>query len=227
MKFEKEYTAFSYASLAICFAGVSLPYLTSAFEMSRLYHITLFFLAPFFILGGITALNLITANKILVQHKRYALSLVLVVLILFHFFTTGFAYTVAGRGISPALDYDSQPYRFTHHEDVAAARWLYAHGASEEIYIEDNVGGAPFLYADPSKSGRFSVITPDDIEKIEDGDYIHLRYGAISFGKIYCRGCRTGFMELDDTIFIQEGNKIYDCGSAVYQMPYQKEGDTK
>lgn len=240
MRFGKEYAAFSYISLVICVAAVSVPYFASAFSMTRLYHVTLFFLAPFFVMGGIVVLkwigaltnalytNLFSKKKIVSpQNKGNLLFLVLIVSILFHFFTTGFVYTVAGRGTSLALDYDSQLYRVTHHKDIAAAGWLYAHSDSGRIYIEGNYGGAPFLYVDPSKGGQFRAITPDDIEKIEDGDYIHLRYGAVSAGKIYCRECKTGFMELDDTIFIREGNKIYDCGSAVYQMPYQKERDTR
>lgn len=243
MRFGKEYTAFSYVSLMICFASVSVSYFTSAFNIARLYHVMLFFLAPFYVIGGMMVLKWIvalkhavqtnlfsnkkTVNRVTLKNKGNLLILVLIVSILFHFFTTGFAYTVVGRGHSLALDYGSQLWRITQPEDVAAARWLYAHSVSGGIYIEDNLGGAPFLCADPSKGEQFRTITPVDIEEIEDGDYIHLRYGAISAGKIYCRECQTGFMGLDDTIFIREGNKIYDCGSAVYQMPYQKERDTR
>lgn len=243
MRFGKEYTAFSYVTMMICFASVSVSYFTSAFNIARLYHIMLFFLAPFYVIGGMVVLKWIvalkhavqtnlfsnkkTVNRVSLQNKGNLLILVLIASILFHFFTTGFVYTVAGSGNSLALDYGSQLWRITQPEDVAAARWLYAHSVSGGIYIEDNLGGAPFLCADPSKGGQFRTITPDNIEKIEDSDYIHLRYGAISAGEIYCRECKTRFMELDDTIFIREGNKIYDCGSAVYQMPYQKERDTR
>lgn len=243
MRFGKEYVAFSYVSLVGCFAIVSIPYLTSAFDVPRLYHVTLFLLAPFYVIGGVMVLKWIvalahalqtklfsnkkTVNRVSLQNKGNLLILVLIVSILFYFFTTGFSYTVAGRGVSLALDYDNQSYRITHREDIAAARWLYANSDSGRIYIEDNLGGAPFLYVDPSEGGRFREIPPHDIEGIEDGGYIHLRYGAISAGRINCRECKMGFMELDDTIFIREGNKIYDCGSAIYQMPWQKERDTR
>ncbi len=220
MRFGKEYAAFSYVGLAICIAGVSVPYFASAFNMTRLYHVTLFFLAPFYVMGSVMVLRWVTANKLSLHNKVSPLLLVLIVSILFHFFTTGFVYTVAGRGTSLALDYDSQLYRITHDEDVAAAGWLSTHSDSGSIYKDDEYGGAPFVYADFSQGGRIVTITPETVEKIEDGDYIHLRYGAIFTGKIYCRASETGFMELDNIMFIQEGNKIYDSGSAIYQVPH-------
>lgn len=235
MKFGKEYAAFSYVCLAICLAIVSIPYFTSAFDVQRLYHATLFLLAPFYVIGGVMVLKWIVAlgyalqtklsskkktfYRVSPQNKGNTILLALIVSILFYFFTTGFSYTVAGRGTSLALDYDNQSYRITHREDIAAASWLYAHSDTGRIYIESNLGGAPFLYVDPSEGGRFREITPHDIEGIEDGDYIHLRYGAISAGKIYCRECKMGFMELNDIIPTREVNKIFDCGSDVYQMP--------
>ena len=55
-KFKREYMAFSLLNLGICFAGVTVPFFASALHMTRLYHITLIFLAPFCVIGGIAVI---------------------------------------------------------------------------------------------------------------------------------------------------------------------------
>ena len=57
--FDTEYTAFSFTSLAILLAGITVPYFASSIETSRLYSLTLFFLAPFCILGGIEVFSIL------------------------------------------------------------------------------------------------------------------------------------------------------------------------
>ena len=57
LKSEKGYTAFSMLRLGICFAGVFVPFFASTLHMTRLYHLTLFFLAPCCVIGGITVLR--------------------------------------------------------------------------------------------------------------------------------------------------------------------------
>jgi uncharacterized membrane protein len=181
--------------------------------MVRLYHVTLFFLAPLFVIGGAAVYSLITRIKILPLKSGY--TLVLATLILFHFFNTGLVYTLAGRGTSLALDYDRQLFRTTHHEDIAAATWLYAHQRSETIYIEDNLGGAPFSYADPLQKRPFKPITPDNLEDPSVSGYLHLRYGVLATGMLH----HIGRLSLENSAFIKEGNRIFDNGSAIYQMP--------
>ncbi|GAI29289.1 unnamed protein product, partial [marine sediment metagenome] len=59
LKFEKEYAAFSVLSLVIVFAGILVPFLITFAAMQRLYYITLIFLAPFGVIGGITVFRMI------------------------------------------------------------------------------------------------------------------------------------------------------------------------
>jgi len=65
LKFEKEYVAFSMVNLVIFFTLISPPSLSpllnaSGIDMGRLYHITLIFLAPFCVIGGITVSRMIS-----------------------------------------------------------------------------------------------------------------------------------------------------------------------
>ena len=59
MKFEEEYAAFSYVNFMICFSGVAVPFFASSLNTSRLYHITLIFLAPFCVIGGMTFFRMV------------------------------------------------------------------------------------------------------------------------------------------------------------------------
>jgi uncharacterized membrane protein len=56
-KFEREYIYFSVQNLVVCFTGVIVPFFASALHMTRLYHITLLFLAPICIIGGINVIQ--------------------------------------------------------------------------------------------------------------------------------------------------------------------------
>ena len=60
LKFEREYVAFSMVNLSILFASIAVPFFSSALRMERLYHITLIFLAPFCVIGGITVFRMLS-----------------------------------------------------------------------------------------------------------------------------------------------------------------------
>lgn len=57
--FEREYEAFSLLNFAICVGGIALPYFAGALNTTRLYHITLIFLAPYCVIGGTTVYKMI------------------------------------------------------------------------------------------------------------------------------------------------------------------------
>jgi uncharacterized membrane protein len=99
LKFEREYTAFSMINLAILFAAVSVPFFASSLNMTRVYHITLIFLAPFCVIGGITVLKLM--SKILRvswtnKNVRSSLKVLSVYFVIFLLYNTGFVWAVTG-----------------------------------------------------------------------------------------------------------------------------------
>ena len=59
MKFEEEYATFSYVNFAMCFFGIAVPYFASSLNTSRLYQITLIFLAPFCVVGGLVFFRMV------------------------------------------------------------------------------------------------------------------------------------------------------------------------
>ena len=63
LKVDEEYILFSGLSLLLLIVGISVPFFASSISMSRLYHITLFFLAPFCIVGGYVLIRKFLTNK--------------------------------------------------------------------------------------------------------------------------------------------------------------------
>lgn len=97
-KFEDEYTYFSLVNLSICFGAIALPHFASAILTDRLYHITLIFLAPFCIIGGITFFRVM--SKVIKaswtnQREISSLKVLSVFLAIFLLFNTGWVYEVA------------------------------------------------------------------------------------------------------------------------------------
>ncbi|MCW3986022.1 MAG: DUF2206 domain-containing protein [Candidatus Bathyarchaeota archaeon] len=91
-RFDKEYFAISIVAMAFLAALILVPGLANTMNMTRFYHILLFFLAPFCILGGEVIVNIISKRE-----KELVVSvLLLTVLVPYFLFQTGFIYEVTG-----------------------------------------------------------------------------------------------------------------------------------
>ncbi|MDI6645194.1 MAG: DUF2206 domain-containing protein [Methanobacteriaceae archaeon] len=64
MNFNREFFPFALVSLIILFSSVAVPFFASALNTSRIYHISLIFLSPFCIIGGIIILKNIKQFKL-------------------------------------------------------------------------------------------------------------------------------------------------------------------
>ena len=127
LKFEREYVAFSMINLAILFAAVSVPFFASSLNMTRLYHITLIFLAPFCVIGGITVLRAMSRiARVAWTNKsvRSSLKVLSLYFLIFMLYQTGFVYGVAeGNFYSISLNTTMDTPRFNDQE-VLGAKWL-------------------------------------------------------------------------------------------------------
>lgn len=138
MKFEREYEAFVLLNFAICIAGIALPYFSSQLNTSRLYQITLIFLAPFCVIGGIAVLKMVAETVMASWMNKRARILrgislrgslemapvLSIFLALFLLFNSGWAYEVAkDHPGSIALNSTIDFPRFNEQE-VKAVVWL-------------------------------------------------------------------------------------------------------
>lgn len=136
-KFGREYAIFSLISFSILVMAIIIPNFAAYFRMERFYQISTLFLAPFFVLGGITVFNFLTRRK----NKALALNLILVVLVPFFLFESGLIYEVTGD-VSYSIplsrykwDLNTKYERVVDGKEVAAAVWLKAESASSDSLI--------------------------------------------------------------------------------------------
>lgn len=92
MNLDREFVIFSSLDMVLLAMCILLPRFASTLNMSRFYHIILFFLAPFFVLGC-TAFTGFLAKR---RTQLYVSILTLIVLVPYFLFQTGFVYEVTG-----------------------------------------------------------------------------------------------------------------------------------
>lgn len=133
--FGREYTMLSVLNVAMLMMCMIIPNFARYLRMERFYQISLLLLAPFFVIGGEMIFSFIFKRR----SQAFALNLILIVLIPFFLFETGFLYEVA-EDFSYSLPLSM--YRMdrvllydviTNEKEVTAACWLskqldYSHG---------------------------------------------------------------------------------------------------
>jgi len=144
LKFERGYAAFSMLNLAILFAAVSVPFLASSLNMTRLYHITLIFLAPFCVIGGITVFRVLSkVVKVTWTNKsvKSSLKLLAVYFVIFMLYQSGFVYGVAeGNFYSISLNSTTDSPRFNEQE-ILTGEWLRDKKTEYTITYSDDYRG--------------------------------------------------------------------------------------
>lgn len=142
VKFGKEYNAFSLVNLALCLAGIAIPYFSRSLETERLYHITLLFLAPFFVIGGIATLDKIKKISGMgfgEDNRKFSLKLLSIFLAIFLLFTSGFIYEIAKHTPNSISLNKNTELPIFNDKEVHAAKWLVDITDSHLIYT-DNFG---------------------------------------------------------------------------------------
>ena len=220
MKFKREYAAFSLVFFAICLGGIALPYFASSLNTARLYHISLIFLAPFCVIGGITVFRVVSRivrASWTEQRVRSSLKVLSVFLVIFLLFNTGFVYEVtkdnpASISLNSTIDYP----RFNEQE-VVGAKWLNDVKSSDSIYAD----GYRWLLVG-SLNWEQARGLPKNVDRIPDGSYLYLgSYNIINKSVLlrYKEKAITITEYIDSSDIIDNRNKIYENGGAqVYHL---------
>ncbi len=215
MRFEKEYAAFSIINLSILFAAVSVPFFAIALNMTRIYHITLIFLAPFCIIGGMVTFRKIS-QKIKVtwinEDVRKSLGVLSVYFVIFFLYQIGFIYQIAESSTdSISFNNTFDIPRFNDLE-ISSANWLYNVKNTGSIYADSNrvfllgshdwtsFKGFPL---DPSKIAKNSYIYFGSLNVLKNEILVkQLKGVSISMNYIHSENITT------------DRRKIYDNGGA-------------
>jgi len=205
--FDDEYNVMVFLNLLLVLACVIVPNLATTFNMTRFYHVALFFLAPSFVLGGVDLFSFLSKKKVNV--KYLCTIVVLVVLIPFFLFQTGFVYEVTGEE-SWSLPLSS--YRFDDAKlismgvlranEVFGARWLSAYQSVNYPVYSDLSSWGLLTYGEV-KNFLFSSFN----EPIWSSAYVFVR-STVSFNS----------SSID--FKINETNIIYSSGSCeTFKVP--------
>ncbi len=231
MRFAPEYAAFTLISLGLLAMCVLLPYFTKTLSSARLYFVTLVFLSPLFVMGGETffkGISMLFRLAPRVNESTYA-RLMLIVLIPYFLFSTGFIYQVTGdvpNSISLSNSIDS--VRFDRQE-VTAAKWLVSNREHDSKVYTDWFGHVAFSsyvdtwgYVNIIGGRGYQVPGQKDSEEltieVPAEAYIYLRRINISQGKVLLapqvRLAELAYYDLPGTHLLQGRSKIYSNGGA-------------
>lgn len=217
--FNDDYSVMSFLNMLLIVACIVVPNLATSFNMTRFLHVSLFFLAPFCIVGGIDVLHFLSRKRV---KEKYVLAVVvLAVLVPFFLFQTGFVYEVS-REESFSLPLSA--YRFgslklsnmgvLEESEVSGAIWLSQHGDLNRQVDADLTSGAIFTYASMS-TRALTLGVP-----VESGSYIYLRQYNIDEGIVYSGYGSVGAFNATQIIpSLNETSMIYSSGSCeIYKV---------
>lgn len=208
-KFGREYGTFSIVSLIICLSGIVIPNFASALNTTRLFHITLFFLAPFSVTGVQLFFNILYKTK--PTYNILAKKMFSIYLMFFLLLTSGFFYELAGdMPVSIALNDTFDATRYNDME-VYNAKWV------------SNSLNESKIYADPYGKYLLEEFLPTNkVELFAEGEmngFLYLREINLKTGTIPCikrekSVSRINYQSLDKSTFYVDANKVYSNGGS-------------
>jgi uncharacterized membrane protein len=217
MKFERVYGAFSIVNLGILFASISVPFFASALNMNRLYHITLIFLAPFCVIGGITVFRMLSkVVRVTWTNKsvRSSLKILSVYFVIFLLYQTGVVFYVAGDSPGSLSLNSTVDYARFNDQDVLGAKWL------------TEVRGDKLIYADEcrwlllgSLEWRQVTIFQVDVDRIRVPKDSYIYFGTWNVMKdevavAHTKGVIRIYEYFNSEDIINDRNRIYANGGA-------------
>lgn len=121
-----DYAMLAVMSFTILLMCIVVPNFAAYFRAERFYQISLLFLAPFFVSGGVSFFNFISRKT----NQTLSVSLILLILIPFLLFETGFIYEISGDYSYSVplskyrMDKAELYQRITDESEIEAATWL-------------------------------------------------------------------------------------------------------
>jgi uncharacterized membrane protein len=140
--FNRNYIAFAWVSMSLLAASILLPGFSDTLRVERFFHISLFFLAPFCVIGAEYLYGVLTDlssnwkfklhQKLGRKMRRKPAIYLCAILVLYLLFQTNFLYEIAGseswsiplskQRLDPILLYTN--YAYIEGSDVAGTKWL-------------------------------------------------------------------------------------------------------
>ena len=234
IKLNREYLLFSLISMVLIIMCIALPYFASSMNMDRIYHLTLFFLSPFCIIGVEAILSMTSRlSKIaFLKHHQMRHLVLMIILIPYFLFNTGFVTELVLRpenfqlGINHMENNDLNKGSYFNwssfiaspipEQDVVSCRWMSNRTGSNPIYADGYRLGEVVGYG-------LILDARDLILPIPENKYIFLGYQNVKERFIQCWdlknvGTSIKFDIAEISPPLAERNKIYtNEGSEIYR----------
>jgi uncharacterized membrane protein len=135
--FNLKYIFLAIASFVVAVFGVVIPYFGSAINVSRLYQITLIFLAPFSIVGALTFFKIFYRLPLLKKIKNFDMKILAIFLTIFLLFNTGLV-TEFTNEEPYSITLSNLNYPLFNEEEFEGAKWLMGIDDDNKTIYADN-----------------------------------------------------------------------------------------
>jgi uncharacterized membrane protein len=215
----RDYFMLCVVAMAFLTALILVPGMANTLNMTRFYHILLFFLAPFCVIGAEVIADLVSKRK----RELYASILLSVVLVPYFLFQTGFVYEVT-RVQSWSVPLSK--YRMDDAILMGSYAYVNSWTATSAEWVNKNVKlDSASIYSDYTSHAlhsygmiRSTQIKPlSNITQISEGDVVYFSYVNVVDSMIVGMRYR---VNATDLTFIPDMNLVYSNGdSYIYISP--------
>jgi uncharacterized membrane protein len=222
-----EYFLLMPINMALLLMCIVVPRFAVLFQMDRMYHVTLLFLSPLFVIGGKTFFESLSKILHLKKGKRretYSLILILTVLVTFFLFQTGFIYEIAKDPVPSSIslskyrmdEYTQTMSGLVNENDFLGAMWLSNYGNVEKTLYSDTKSVFQVLTISMIDV-NYSIIILNNEVTFNNPSYIYLnryntRTGILIYDPRYLNATRASFNITEIYIFnntLVSNNKLY------------------
>ena len=222
-KFGKQFFLFALVNFLMLVACIAVPFFASTLNASRIYQISLFFLAPFAVIGFTTFFAAIDKFfKTSLRHKTAILKLLAVFFVVFFLFDSGFVYQVTNSNPTSIPLNNQIDYSIFNKQEIVSANWVADHIAFRSPLFSDTY--RQLLLSGVTGSAQMFVAEEDLRVVLPMPTYVFLgsrsvEDGTVSIVQQVPREQLVHFpiqnLSLYDTLV--ESNRVYDNGgSQVY-----------
>lgn len=134
----REFAALTFVWFAYEIASIAVPYFSNALGVSRVFHLTLFFLAPFEVIGGIAVFKFLQGLVKVQLSKSTILRVLSVFLAVYLLFTSNVIYKIAND--PPYYGYLGKEVsvpRWTDSE-IVSGLWIEGHRDNNPVYADEH-----------------------------------------------------------------------------------------
>ena len=224
-------------NMGLIFLAIIIPRFAGQLEMGRLYHITLIFLAPLFVLGAKSLMGFSlklfahkkekSSNERKGKKKNYCLIIVSFILLTFFLFQVGFVYEITDDPVPTSIAISNykmgDSYSLIHENDRFGAQWLSKYGDVElSGTYSDTISFHHVLTAYSNKKRDITIISNSTLGIFGPTFVYFSQYNVKTGLMVYNEGINLQYQIHDIPVLDSETiikNKIYsNGGSEIYYL---------